>query len=73
MKATLEFNLPEEAEEHRNALDGHRYLRSLQVLDDHLRHWTKHGHEFKTPDEALQAARDQLHREMEARGIAVYP
>jgi hypothetical protein len=33
MKATLEFNLPEEAMKHRHALNGPRYLSILDEVD----------------------------------------
>ena len=45
MKAILEFNLPEEAEEHRTALNGPKYLVVLQELDAKLRNMKKYQNE----------------------------
>lgn len=60
MKACLEFTLPEEATEHLWAVHAPQLAASLCDLDEALRTWLKHGHEFKTADEALQACRDHL-------------
>lgn len=60
MKATLTFTLPEETHEHRDALNGYQWRRSCECLRDQLRAWLKHGHTFKTPDEALEAVRTEL-------------
>lgn len=43
MRATLEFNLPEERAEHTMALRGHHYLAALRDLDTELRRRVKHG------------------------------
>lgn len=43
MKATLTFTLPEEADEHRAALEGGRWHALVQRLDDVLRQSAKHG------------------------------
>ena len=61
MKAILEFQLPEERVEHQLALDGGKWMSVMSNLDEKLRSWNKHGHEFKTADEALEAARLHLH------------
>ena len=42
MKIILEFDLPEETEEHRNALHGLDYLCVLQELDNWLRNLSKY-------------------------------
>jgi len=60
MKATLEFNLPEEEQEHRNALDGTRFKYCLQELDGELRNWLKYGNPFNDADDALVAVRKHL-------------
>lgn len=60
MKATLEFNLPEEQQEHYDAVNGGTYKHCLTEIDYQLRSWTKYGNEFTTPEEALLAARDFL-------------
>jgi hypothetical protein len=60
MKATLTFELPDEREEHSDAVNGTAWKAVAWHLDNLLRGWIKYGHEFKTPDDALQAARDAL-------------
>lgn len=63
MKATLTFSLPEEAEEHRTALDAGRWKAAVAELDRVLRNTAKHGDE---PD-SIHAiwARTLLHRVLE--------
>lgn len=46
MKATLEFNLPEEAEDYDAAVAGPAYLSILQDLDNFLRSQLKHNDEL---------------------------
>lgn len=42
MKATLEFNLPEEESEFNTALCGHKYKQALSDVASHLRHLYKY-------------------------------
>lgn len=42
MKAILEFTLPDEAHEHRVALNGSRYLSALRDADAHIRNILKY-------------------------------
>lgn len=60
MTATLTFTLPEEAHEHQCAVYAARIVSEMFDLDEQLRSWLKHGHSFKTPDEALEAVRSRL-------------
>lgn len=57
MTATLTFTLPEELEEHQTAIDGWKWKNLANELSDLIRGKLKHGHEFKTPDEALEFTR----------------
>ena len=43
MKATLEFTLPDEQDEHRTAVDAWKYRAVLDDLCNHLRRIYKHG------------------------------
>jgi hypothetical protein len=54
MKAVLEFTLPMEAAEHHAALHGMAYKSGLDSIRMELRGLTKHGHKFKTADQALE-------------------
>ena len=63
MKATLEFNLPEEREEFETSVNAYRYKSALWELDNYLRGKIKHA-----PDDmhdeflnALKMVRNELH------------
>jgi len=57
MKATLEFQLPEESREHLLASQAAEMSYAMAELKHKLHGWLKHGHEFKTADEAIAAAK----------------
>ena len=57
MKATLEFTLPEENQEHRTALNGMNYRCALSKIREQIRQRLKHGHQLKSADDALEWAR----------------
>lgn len=59
-KAILEFNLPEEKEEHLNALYGTSYKIALEEMDNHFRCRLKYEDISEEVREALQNARDIL-------------
>jgi hypothetical protein len=60
MHATLKFNLPEETTEHLWATNGGRMASAICEVLDKTRSWLKHGHEFKSPEEAIQGCRELL-------------
>ena len=64
MKATLTFNLPEDNDEFTLAQRGREYYSYLWDLDQDLRSWLKHGHQFKSVDEALERIREELHAQV---------
>lgn len=72
MKATLEFNLPEEKYEHKAALQGADLRLIICSLDETLRGYLKHGHQFKTANEALEGIRKHIHEELEDYNISLY-
>jgi hypothetical protein len=41
-------------------------------LEDALRSYLKYGHEFKTPEEALEAIRARLHEEVNIRRVNIH-
>ncbi len=71
MKATLEFTLPDEREEHLVAVHAENLYFALYEIDGQLRNWLKHGHEFKTADEALEAVREFLNDELRDRNCSL--
>ena len=69
MKATLEFNLPEERDDHSLAIHGIDWYLTVWDLSIWLRKKLRCGHEFKDADDALDAARDKLFMVMDERGV----
>jgi len=64
MKATLEFNLPEDREEHRVAVNAMDIHNAVVALQSELRGWQKYGHQFKTADEVIDHIRKFLMEEL---------
>ena len=60
MKATLEFNLPEDREEHRLACAAGEMAAAIQEADSNMRGWLKHGHTFTSIEEAITACRGAI-------------
>lgn len=71
MKAILEFNLPEDASELKAANSGPAAFVALRSIDNWLRTCVKHGHNYKTADEALGAARDELREILDDEGLSL--
>lgn len=67
MTGTLKFNLPEEDVNFRHAMNATSMAIEIADVDRQLRSWIKYGHQFSTPDEALQEVRNLLTR---ARDLA---
>ena len=61
MNATLNFNLPEDQSDFELASHAGQWHDVVWDLDQFLRSKTKHGNEYKTADEALEAIRKELH------------
>ena len=72
MKAILEFNLPEDQREFEIANQSKDMLCIIGNLEDALRSYLKYGHQFKTPEEALQAIRTRLHEEINIRRVNIH-
>jgi hypothetical protein len=72
MKAILEFNLPEDQREFEIANQSKDMLCIIGNLEDTLRSYLKYGHQFKTPEEALQAIRTRLHEETNIRRVNIH-
>jgi hypothetical protein len=70
MKATLEFNLPEEAQEFRTAINGWKFKSVLNEINEDLRSKIKWQDDI--PDEvrqALQAVRDDMYQRLSEHNI----
>lgn len=58
----LKFKLPEEENEFRVAQQGRDLLSFIWEFSQQLRSWDKHGHSFKTADEAIDGVREEFYR-----------
>ena len=68
MKAILEFNLPEEEQEHKDALDGTAWKLAMWDLDQILRNALKYGSEDRCEnnrDAVFEYIRKELHDTLE--------
>ena len=70
MKATLEFNLPEERCEHRIAVTAMDWALAMNELDGQLRDWLKYGHDYSL-DEVLEKTRERLHEILDERNLSL--
>ena len=73
MRATLEFNLPEEKREHLYAVHGMDFLCSLFDLDQALRQQIKHNHPGRSADylQACEDIRGWLREYMDTNGVSL--
>ena len=72
MKATLEFNLPEERREYRIANQSADLHAVICHLAERLRSYRKHGNDFENVSEALDAIHTILYDELNARRINIH-
>jgi hypothetical protein len=72
MKAILEFNLPEDQREFEIANQSKDMLCIIGNLEDTLRSYIKYGHDFETPEEALEAIRARLYEEINIRRVNIH-
>lgn len=71
MQAILKFELPKDEEQLDVAIKATDLYLSLFDLDQKFREYLKHGHDFKTADEALEAMWDNLHEIMTDHGVSL--
>ena len=67
MKATLEFNLPEEELEYKDAAQGAHWHNLVCDLDEHLRQFIKHNGKNE-----YQPIRDWLNGKLADRNLNLY-
>lgn len=60
MKASIDFNLPEESREHLEALHANEAWRTLSDLDYKLRNIVKHGHNYKSVEDLASEIRNEI-------------
>lgn len=74
MKATLEFDLPEEEEEHQTAFNGAHWKGVCFEIDQYLRGKIKYAHDDVNPDylKIIKMVRLELNSLIEGRGLTLY-
>lgn len=70
MKATLEFNLPDDELAHRLAVRSWDMASEVQIAWAKMRTWKKHGHTFDSPEAAIEGCMELI---AEAHSIAFEP
>ena len=60
MKAILRFDLPEEAEEHQDAVNGSKWKMIVREIDSRLRDIEKYGSEPRSATEIRKMLRDAM-------------
>ena len=73
MKATLEFELPQESEEHSLAVNGWKYRMVLSEMDQWLRKLVKYGEENSDEINGFcpSNVRERLWKMMEEEGLSL--
>jgi 3-methyladenine DNA glycosylase AlkC len=72
VKAILEFNLPEESDEHLTAVKATDWQMTLWDVDQRLREIVKHGDDDTKADWA-QELRDYIYEQLNERGLTWSP
>lgn len=72
MKAILEFNLPEEQQEHQDALQGSLWKWAVDDITSHLRNESKHVDHSVEEYQILDAIRERVAEILRERGLEAY-
>ena len=70
MKATLEFNLPEDEQAHQYALDGHKYARAIETVLEQMRQMIKYGTD-EIANVHAEYWREQMHNALAEENIVL--
>lgn len=71
MKAKLTFNLPDEQEEFKNALDGTSLALAIHEIDQYMRSELKHADLTDEVHDKVQEIRDELHSILTNYNLAI--
>jgi hypothetical protein len=71
MKATLEFDLPEDQREYEVAIQAPRSQSFLWDFSNQLRSWVKYHHNFTSADDALDKIREEFYRLLNEHNINI--
>lgn len=70
-KVTFTFLLPDDEDDFRCAVDGRGAHAVLWEMDSYLRSRLKYGELSSDVADALQKVRDELHRNLDERGVSL--
>ena len=62
MKATFEFNLPDDQDEYEIMSQATKMLMCLWDIGEALRSWEKYGHQFTDANDAVSKIREDFYR-----------
>lgn len=71
MNASMHFKLPEERREYLAAVHGMDFALALKAVDQNMRAFMKYEHNYKTPDEVMQAVLDIIRDELDKRNVSL--
>ncbi len=73
MKATLEFNLPDDQTDFEDAVNGQKFRLAIWEFDQHLRAQTKYAPDSMSEDtyKAYSDIRDKLHEILNEDGLSL--
>ena len=72
MKANLEFDLPEERDEFKTAIEGYKYRLCLSELDTFLRNKLKYEDLSDEEFDAFEKTRTELYRILEDNDVNIH-
>ena len=62
MKATFEFDFPEDEREYEVMNQAHKMQRMLWEFSEQLRSWEKYGHQFTDASDAVVKIREEFYK-----------
>lgn len=62
MKATFEFDFPEDEREYEVMNQAHKMQRMLWEFSQQLREWEKYGHQFTDASDAVVKIREEFYK-----------
>ena len=71
MKATLEFDLPDDNEEYHMANKGSDMYSAMWDFSNYLRSIYKHGNDFKDAEDAVEKIRERFYEELSNEDISL--
>lgn len=71
MKATFEFNLPDDQNEYEIMNQASEMLRCLWDIGEALRTWERYGHQFTDANDAVSKIREDFYNTINNYGINI--